>query len=150
MRLLSVALLSVLLFSGCRDANDPRFILSFDEILTKQSWQMQRYTTPTGRAIPDNELSEPTAIAIKSMYFVFEESGIVTAYDKASKTQILGGRGAWSVNEDKSRIQFDLVGNTLEFRVIRMENERMIWEAETGSFLTGVGQSINLEFAPRL
>lgn len=141
---------SVVVFSGCRDANDPRFDLSFEEILTKQNWQMERYTTPTGRAILDNELSEPTAIAIKSMYFTFEENNIVTAYDKASRQQITGGRGAWSVNDDESRIQFDLVGNTLEFRVIRMENERMIWQAETGSFLTGVGQSINLEFAPRL
>lgn len=150
MRLLSAAILSIVFLSGCRDANDPRFILSFDEILTKQSWQMERYTTPTGKAILDNELTNPTAVVIRSMYFVFEENNIVTAYDKASKQQIAGGRGAWSVNDDRSKIQFDLVGNTLEFRVIRMENEQMIWQAETGSFLTGVGQSINLEFAPRL
>lgn len=150
MRSIVLLIFSVLIFSGCRDANDPRFKLSFNEILTKQSWQLERYTTPTGRAILNNELTNPTAVVIKSMYFIFEDNNIVTAYDKASNTQIPGGRGAWSTTEDESRIQFELIGNTLEFRVIRMENERMIWQAETGSFLTGVGQSINLEFAPRL
>ncbi len=150
MRSIVLLIFSVLVFSGCRDANDPRFDLSFNEILTKQSWQLERYTTPTGRAILNNELTNPTAVVIKSMYFIFEDNNIVTAYDKASNTQIPGGRGAWSTTEDENRIQFELIGNTLEFRVIRMENEKMIWQAETGSFLTGVGQSINLEFAPRL
>lgn len=150
MKKITLLVFSVLLFGGCRDANDPRFNLSFEQIITKHSWEVQRFTTPTGKAITNNELSNPTAIAIQSMYFIFEDNKIVTAYDKASRTQINGGRGAWSVNEDSSEIQFELVGNTLEFRVIRMEDERMIWEAPTGSFLTGVGQSINLEFAPRL
>lgn len=150
MRSIILLIFSVVIFSSCRDANDPRFNLSFDEILTKQSWQLDRYTTPTGRAILNNELTNPTAVVIKSMYFIFEDNKIVTAYDKASNQQIPGGRGAWSTNEDNSRISFELVGNTLDFRVIRMEDERMIWQAETGSFLTGVGQSINLEFTSRL
>lgn len=150
MRILSIILFSVVLLSGCRDANDPRFDLSFQEILTKHNWQVQRFTTPTGRNVPNNELSDPTAIAIQSMYFTFEENNIVTAYDKAARTQMPGGRGAWSVNDDETRVQFELVGNTLEFRVVRMERERMVWEAETGTFLTGVGPSINLEFSPRL
>lgn len=150
MRSITLLIFSVLVFSGCRDANDPRFDLSFDEILTKQSWQLDRYSTPTGKAILNNELTNPTAVVIKSMYFVFEETNIVTAYDKASNSQIPGGRGAWSTTEDKQRVQFELVGNTLEFRVIKMDKDKMIWQAETGSFLTGVGQSINLEFTPRL
>lgn len=150
MRLFASFLLVSIIFAGCRDANDPKFKLSFDEILTKQSWELRRYTSPTGEAILDNKLTNPTAIVIKSMYFIFDENNIVTAYDKASKKQITSGRGAWKASDDKSKISFELIGNDLDFRVISMSKDKMVWQSETGSFLTGVGPAINLEFAPRL
>lgn len=150
MRFCLSILLTSLFFIGCRDANDPELQLTFEEILTKQNWQLERYTTPEGKVLTDAELSNAVAITIKSMYFNFNTDKIVTAYDKASKNQISSGRGAWAVSDDKKAISFELIGNKLDFVVISMEKNKMVWQSQTGSFLTGVGKSINLEFSPRL
>lgn len=121
--------------------------LTISELITLNNWQLSRYANPTtGKTITNNELNTE-AIAIYSMYYVFGTDQFVTAYDKAGNQFV--SKGAWTLYENDTKIKVELVGTTLDFKLVDISKGKMTFQAETGNYLSGVGDAINLEFVEK-
>lgn len=132
------------LLTACKDGGNTTPKQSVKELISQNLWKLDRYAAPTGEPITNNEL-EAQALLLYAMHFEFRADGEVRGIDKSSGNII--DKGVWQFIDNETAVNVQLTGLNYNFRIIDIAAGRLILQAPTGNFLSGLGDQINLEFS---
>lgn len=118
-----------------------------EELLTRQPWRVSRYTKPDNSVINDSQLSIQ-AVVIRGLQFEFRLDGRVFGIDRVTKQVI--NQGTWRFLPDTTTLDIQVTGFSGEFIIRSLTRSELILETSTEGFVTGVGETILLEFIPVL
>lgn len=133
------------IFFSCRedeqdiDPNKPKL-----ELLSQNSWKLDRFTTPEGQMIQQNELNQEAQLLF-IMDFEFRSNFEVRGVERASKTII--DRGVWKFLNNEESINVKLTLLDYDFQILKLTNGKLTLQAPTGNFLSVGADRINLEFS---
>ncbi|ADQ16625.1 hypothetical protein Lbys_0879 [Leadbetterella byssophila DSM 17132] len=133
-----------LIFLACEDPNVGSEDAPKKELISKRSWQLDKYTTTSGNTISDGQLNS-AAKMLYGLAFTFSANGSVQGLDKVSKNII--NKGVWTIEEDDTTLDIDIDGFEGEFEIVRINNTSMVLKAKTENHLIGVGPEVQLVFS---
>lgn len=136
-----------LLFSCITDEATPENSFTKEELLTRQPWRVSRYSKPDNSVIADNQLSIQ-AVIIRGLQFEFRLDGRVFGIDRVTKQVI--NQGTWRFLPDNTTLDIQVTGFSGEFALRSLTRDGLILSTSTDGFVTGVGDTILLEFIPIL
>jgi hypothetical protein len=136
-----------LLFSCITDEPTPDNSLTKEELLTRQPWRVSRYSKPDNSVIADNQLSIQ-AVVIRGLQFEFKLDGRVFGIDRVTKQVI--NQGIWRFLADNKTLDIQVTGFSGEFALRSLTRDGLILATSTDGFVTGIGDTILLEFIPVL
>lgn len=128
-------------FSSC----DPEEVVSNKsklELISQNSWKLDRFATEEGEMLQNNELNQ-TAVLLFGMDFQFQSDGEVRG---VAGTTIVD-RGTWEFVNNETAVNVKLSTLDYEFQVLELKPAKLVLQAPTGNFLSGVGERVNLEFS---
>lgn len=148
---LSVFILSCVFLFAIACATDeeptPDNSLTKEELLTRQPWRVSRYSKSDNSVIADNQLSIQ-AVIIRGLQFEFRLDGRVFGIDRVTKQVI--NQGTWRFLPDNTTLDIQVTGFSGEFVLRSLTRDGLILATSTDGFVTGVGDTILLEFIPVL
>jgi hypothetical protein len=143
-KIVYLALFSFVFFS-CKKKNDD---LTPDkpklELISQNSWKLERFTTPGGILLQQNELNQE-AVLLFIMDFEFLSNFEVRGVERSSKTII--DRGVWKFIDNEESINVKLTLLDYDFQILELKNGKMTLQAPTGNFLSIGSERVNLEFS---
>jgi hypothetical protein len=113
-------------------------------LLSLNSWQLDRYTDESGKSIANSNLNI-SAVALYGLLFEFNADNVTRALDKVNKSII--NKGTWALIDNNKTIDINISAFKGQFKVVSIAKGKLVLQTPTGSFLTGVGPSINMEFS---
>ncbi len=114
------------------------------ELLSLNAWQLDRYTDVNGKTLGNSSLNV-SALAIYGLLIEFRENKETRALDKITKNIL--NRGTWDLLENNTVMDINITGFKGQFKVVSISTGKLIIQATTGNFLSGIGETINLEFS---
>lgn len=114
-------------------------------LLSANSWQLDRYTDTSGKFIPNTDLKNAQAVALYGLVFEFKAGSETRAFDKLTKNIV--NKGTWSLIDENKTMEIKITGFDGKFKVVSISKGKLILQTNPGSFLTGIGSDINLEFS---
>jgi hypothetical protein len=133
----------LLFFMSCKDSSTPEPSQTSSQLLSLNNWKLDRYTDTSGKAISAASLNI-SAMALFGLIFEFRENQETRAVDKITKSII--NRGTWALKSSDTLMDIDISGFKGEFKVISLSKGKLTLQASTGSFLSGVGSAVNMDF----
>jgi hypothetical protein len=141
-------ILIVALFIGaCKEKSTPEPDRTPSELLSLNSWKLERYTDPSGKAINNSSLNV-SAIALFGLVFEFRSNKETRAVDRLTKNIL--NRGTWALLSSDKVMDINIDGFKGQFKIISISKGKLTLQAATGNFLSGVGSEINMEFSESL
>lgn len=125
----------------------PEVSLTKEEILTRQPWRVNRYSKPDNSVINDTQLSFQ-AVVIRGLQFEFRNDGRVFGIDRVTKQVI--NQGTWRFLPDNTTLDIQVTGFSGEFIIRSLTLDGLVLETSTEGFVSGIGDTILLEFIPIL
>jgi hypothetical protein len=138
-----IFLLFPLLIFSCNKKTEIDPLLTNLELISKNQWKLERYTSVNGQTIFDSEL-DAQALFLFAMNFEFRKDGEVRGIDKASNNII--EKGVWKFLDENNSVNVKLTGLDYDFRIINLKTGKLTLQAPTGNYLSNLGSQINLEF----
>ncbi|OYU67973.1 MAG: hypothetical protein CFE22_01285 [Cytophagaceae bacterium BCCC1] len=117
--------------------------LSQSELLSLNSWQLNRYTDSNGKTLTNAELNI-AAIALYGLQFEFRADKETRAVDKITKNIL--NRGTWELLTGNTVLDINITSFKGQFKIVTLSKGKLTLQASTGNFLSGVGSEINMEF----
>jgi hypothetical protein len=147
MKSIVLIFVSILLFSSCKDKKAVEPTRTPEQLLTLNSWKLDRYTDASGKAISNSSLNV-SALALFGLNFEFKENKETRAVDRITKNIL--NRGTWELIDANTNMNINITGFKGIFKVVSLTKGKLTLQASTGTFLSGVGASINMEFLETL
>lgn len=132
------------LIFACKKDNTAEPTKTPTELLSLNAWQLDRYTDTSGKTISNTTLNF-SAQAIFGLLIEFKENKETRALDKITKNIL--NRGTWDLNADNTILDINITGFKGKFKLISIKTGKLIIQAETDTFISGVGTAVNLEFS---
>lgn len=142
MKKLLLLIFTVFIGLACKDKNEPSAQKTKAELITQNGWSLDKITDKDGKILTNTDAS-----FLMLLNFEFRSDNETRAYEKENKTII--GRGTWAFIDTETAIKVDIkiLGDPINFKIVSLTSSKLVLQAPTGSFLTGVGEAINLEFS---
>ncbi len=142
MKKLFFLILTLFVIVSCKDNNEPSGSKTKAELITQNSWSLDKLTDKDGKT-----LTNTAASFLFLMNFEFRKDFETRAYEKSNKNIV--DRGTWAFAESETAVDVDIktLGGPIRFKIITLTNTGLVLQAPTGSFLSGVGEAVNLEFS---
>lgn len=112
------------------------------ELISQNNWKLDRFSTEEGELLQNSDLNQ-TAVLLFVMDFQFQSNGEVRG---VSGTTIVD-RGTWEFVNNETAVNVKLSTLDYEFQVLELKPAKLVLQAPTGNFLSGVGERVNLEFS---
>lgn len=141
-KVLIIAFVVFISFACKKDKVEPSN-LSQAELLSLNSWQLDRYTDTNGKTLSNSELNI-SAVALYGLQFEFRADKETRAVDKITKSIL--NRGTWNLLSGETVLDIDISSFKGQFKIITLSKGKLTLQASTGNFLSGVGSEINMEF----
>ncbi|HEV7349477.1 hypothetical protein [Telluribacter sp.] len=139
--------LSVLAFffvmAGCNEGSNPGPTQSKDKILVSSPWRLKSVTDPSGKAIPQNQLSFETQ-AIYMFDIQFFDNNVTKALDRVSR-QVVNG-GTWYLKDNSQTLDIEVSQFKGLFGVVELSRTKMTLKQRFS--IGGVEQEAYLVFEP--
>jgi hypothetical protein len=133
-----------LIFLGCTDPNVGAEDSERVDLISKRSWQLEKYTSTTGSTISDGQLNS-SARLLYGLAFTFNKNKTVQGVAKTSKDII--NRGTWDIESDNETLHIDIDGFSGEFEIVSLNNTGMVLKSKTDNPDIGVGSEVHLVFS---
>lgn len=128
---------------ACKDEKVEPTNLSQSELLSLNSWQLNRYTDLNGKTLTNAELNI-AAVALYGLQFEFRADKETRAVDKITKNIL--NRGTWELLTGNTVLDINITSFKGQFKIVTLSKGKLTLQASTGNFLSGVGSVINMEF----
>ncbi len=128
---------------ACKEDNVEPTNLSQPELLSLNSWQLNRYTDTNGKTLTNAELNI-AAVALYGLQFEFRTDKETRAVDKLTKNIL--NRGTWELLSGNTVLDINITSFKGQFKIVTLSKGKLTLQASTGNFLSGVGSEINMEF----
>ena len=83
-------------------------------------------------------------MALYGLQFEFRANKETRAVDKLTKNIL--NRGTWELITNNTVIDINITSFKGQFKILSLSKGKLILQASTGNFLSGVGSEINMEF----
>lgn len=133
-----------LIFLGCTDPNVGAEYSERVDLISKRSWQLEKYTTTAGTNISDGQLNS-SAKLLYGLAFTFNKNKSVQGVAKTNKEII--NRGTWSIESDNETLNIDIDGFSGEFEIVSLNNTSMVLKSKTENPTIGVDSDVHLVFS---
>ncbi len=142
MRKLSFLLLLGIFIISCKTK---KTTISTDTatLLSSNNWQLDRYTDANGKALSNSSLNA-ASVALFGLVFEFKADKETRALDKLTKNVV--NRGTWGLIEGDKTIDINITAFKGQFKIVNLAKGKLTLQTSTSTFLSGVGNTINLEF----
>lgn len=140
-------LILAFLIGACKDKAALQPDRGPSELLSLNSWKLERYTDKNGKAINNSSLNI-SAIALFGLIFEFRSDKETRAIDRLTKNIL--NRGTWALLSSDKVIDINIDGFKGQFKIIKIFKGKLTLQAATGNFLSGIGSEINMEFSESL
>ncbi len=140
-------LILAFLIGACKDKAALQPDRGPSELLSLNSWKLERYTDKNGKAINNSSLNI-SAIALFGLIFEFRSDKETRAIDRLTKNIL--NRGTWTLLSSDKVIDINIDGFKGQFKIIKIFKGKLTLQAATGNFLSGIGSEINMEFSESL
>lgn len=137
-------LILAFLIGACKDKATLQPDRGPSELLSLNSWKLERYTDKNGKAINNSSLNI-SAIALFGLVFEFRSDKETRAVDRLTKNIL--NRGTWALLSSDNVMDINIDGFKGQFKIIKIFKGKLTLQAATGNFLSGIGSEINMEFS---
>lgn len=135
-------------FSSCKKKKTVDPTLSKTDLLTANSWVIERFSAVDNTTIQDGKLN----LSAKLLYlleFQFRANNQVRAIDKVSK-QVFNG-GTWEFTNNETKLLIDIPGLKDEFSLIEISKNKLILRPNEKVFpVVDNNTVVNMEFVPTI
>jgi hypothetical protein len=145
---LTLVLLSGL-FSCKRNTNlKPVTQATKTELLTKNNWIIEKFTSPDNTPINDNRLNISAKLLFQ-LDFQFRTNNQVRAIDKVTK-QVFSG-GSWALSNNEKVLNIDIPGIKDDFELIEISTNKMILKPNEAVFpVVDANTKVYMVFVPNI
>ncbi len=140
-------LILAFLIGACKDKAALQPDRGPSELLSLNSWKLERYTDQNRKAINNSSLNI-SAIALFGLVFEFRSDKETRAVDRLTKNIL--NRGTWALLSSDKVMDINIDGFKGQFKIINISKGKLTLQAATGNFLSGVGSEIYMEFSESL
>lgn len=137
-----------LIFSSCKKKQTVSPNESKKDLLTKNNWAIDRFSSIDNNTIQDGKLN----LSAKLLYqldFQFRTDNQVRALDKLSK-QVFNG-GTWEFTNNETKILIDIPGLKDEFSLIEISKNKLVLRPNEKVFpVVDNNTVVNMEFKPTI
>ncbi|MGL4630228.1 MAG: hypothetical protein ACRCVT_03400 [Leadbetterella sp.] len=141
----AILIFSLCIFLSCDDGEGVESNNSASSLLSSTTWQLERYTDLTGKTISNATLNS-SAKLLYDLAFEFRTNKETRAYEKSTKNVL--NRGTWELIEDNQVIDINITAFKGKFKIVAIQNDKLVLEANTETFITGLGSAIRMDFKP--
>lgn len=134
-----------LIFLGCTDPNVGAADSERVDLISKRSWQLEKYTNTSGSTISDGQLNSSARLLYGLAFTFNKKNRTVQGMAKTNKEII--NRGTWDIESDNETLNIDIDGFSGEFEIVNLNNTTMVLKSKTDNPDIGVGSEVHLVFS---
>ncbi len=140
--------LALLGFSSCNKTKVITPETSKTDLLTNNSWIIERYTYQDNSLVPDAKLNSAAPI-LKELIFQFRANNQVRAIVKIN-SQISNG-GTWELSADEKKLKIEVSGLNGDFDLISVSKSKLVLRPNQKTFpIVDNNTVVNMEFGPSI